>query len=1027
MTVDPSVIPGLLLLFAELAALTVVGYVVARVALRQADDSRTMAQGMIIGPALWGLAAGFVLYLIPGRGGALVTWLVVGSLAAVMVWRSAQRILPCGRVLATFTGVAIVVFGVMLAARQWLRIPDDNIHLGISAYVQAGGWPPIAPWIPGQQLFYHYGADVLIALLAPPGGPDLAFTTEILGAYVWTGFVFVLVTSVLKRAGWIGICALTPLALSTGAWTLIGFYIPPPDIVKIPVLSGVPAAGLRAALANVYWPEVSLQWQTEFEASPPNIWKPPFVMAYALTVIIVGWAGSRRERTWPAVISIAALVAFLGLLVEEIALVVLVLWCGLEVMRLVSAHRIISLLRDLWPSQRRRGSTSPQANAARDDARPAGRTDSLPAKSSGQVGHASRWRSLLPGAAGPFIAAVLLAIGGGFFTAALSSEVSGASLGLIDDPGSRRPFGTLFHELAGGIGILGLGVVPVCVVALLAGWRNRQVLAMIVGSSVFMFAAVIVQHRASQFDVTRMDGHARNFALLALLMALSLGLSALRPSWRYGAGILLLVLVTWPTIAEPARMLGAETARGIVLANADFGGREREPEFDSDAYYGGMGRFAIQQKLSNPVASYIRDHTAVDARILSPNPQAMSIGTGRPNASGFSGLRHLVWKIGPAYIDAIRYLEPAAIRRLGYSYVHVTDEWRTSLPSRAQGWLNDSTLFTPLVRGAADALLRIEPQFLELDVTPAAESFEALRRAVPSTATVYLGNGISEPMASLRAASTLRHARLIGDVKHSHIYLLSDIPTSEPDERLPDVVIVRKDLVFYANRSPELDLIWQGEGFAAYATQPGIAPSIGPAQVDPDFVLRLSNVTRRLDAVRFTATFIDKKPEKWSGQDWLLVPVDDSVWRPLFNLKIVGSQPDDGQWFAGSVSPGTHTTTVTYEFDAQAGRLAVQKSDGSFAEVQSSASTLEPGRWMLIARLRHAYLQAALIPVMTVEISEGGSVRYTAHEGDLEAVVEACPDRLQHTDSCRHLASLAGATTARSADGAFRLPGDLAR
>ena len=34
-----------------------------------------------------------------------------------------------------------------------------------------------------------------------------------------------------------------------------------------------------------------MQWQTVYEASPPNIWKPPFVLAYALTLIVLTLGG----------------------------------------------------------------------------------------------------------------------------------------------------------------------------------------------------------------------------------------------------------------------------------------------------------------------------------------------------------------------------------------------------------------------------------------------------------------------------------------------------------------------------------------------------------------------------------------------------------------------------------------------------------------------------------------------------------------------------------------------------------------
>ena len=59
MIVDPAIVPGLLLLAAELAALAAVGYVVVRVALRQADARAALAQGLVVGPALWGLIVEF--------------------------------------------------------------------------------------------------------------------------------------------------------------------------------------------------------------------------------------------------------------------------------------------------------------------------------------------------------------------------------------------------------------------------------------------------------------------------------------------------------------------------------------------------------------------------------------------------------------------------------------------------------------------------------------------------------------------------------------------------------------------------------------------------------------------------------------------------------------------------------------------------------------------------------------------------------------------------------------------------------
>ena len=62
MTVDPSLVPGLLFLLAEFVALAAVGYVIVRTALRESDDRVALAQGLIVGPAIWGVVVNLVMY-----------------------------------------------------------------------------------------------------------------------------------------------------------------------------------------------------------------------------------------------------------------------------------------------------------------------------------------------------------------------------------------------------------------------------------------------------------------------------------------------------------------------------------------------------------------------------------------------------------------------------------------------------------------------------------------------------------------------------------------------------------------------------------------------------------------------------------------------------------------------------------------------------------------------------------------------------------------------------------------------------
>ena len=987
MTVDPAVVPGLLLLALEFGGLAAVGYVVARVALRQDDDAMALAQGMVIGPALWGLAANFVLHLVPGRAGALVTWLVLLASAAGLAWRMPRNLRVSPRVLAAVGLAGIAVFWIMLAARQLMQIADPAIHLGPAAFAQAGGWPLIVPWVPDQPLTYHYGADLLIGMLAPPEGPDLPFTTELLGAYIWTGFALVVATQLWRRGGWISLLVLVPLVLTPGAWTLVGFIIPPPDILQIPVPTGLPAAGLRASLVGLYWPDVSLQWQTEFEAAPPNIWKPPFVLAYALAFVVLEWSVSRRPRSWQAVLTLAVLVGFLGLLSEEIALLTLVVWGGLETTRVLQTSRLSAMQVRLrrWPFWRayESGST-PSEERIQHGCHSSSRSASKEVDS-----HSVFWRGMVRATAGPTVAVILLVAGGGPVAVLLSGGSLGASLGWLEDPANRLPFGTLLTKFPGGIGILGLGVVPVMTVALVLAPRQRLVQALVVGSGVFMLAALRLEYQVFQFDVTRMDGHARNFALFALLVALGGRLASLSPRWRYVVGTIALVLITWPTIASPVRTLGLAALRGIELTNHIPETVARKVEFESPREPAGMGRYLSKRVVSVSVARYIQRNTAVDARILSPHPHEMTAATGRPNASGFVGYMHLLPRTGPEYEDAVRYLEPAAIRRLGVSYIHAPNQWVNDLPDRAQHWLHNPHLFELVIRGEVDVLYRIRPSFLRLDPIPAPQSFEALRQAVPDSSWVYIP-AASHPLTAIRMASVLAHGQLLGEVAPSEIYLLTGIQSEPPSGRMPDIGVLPRNRLFGFTVSGYSPIWWNMES-VAYAAESFIAPSVDPPpRAEENFFVRLSDIRSTDEYVTFNATFIDHASGQWSGQDWLLIEVEDTPWTLPTNYESDGHTHIGRLWFAGQIAPGGSTAIHAYEFNANSRILKVRLVDGAFADIPSSGPELEEGVYVLAVRLLDGYSETAIIPVLSVLVSKNGDLTYRVSEGERGAAVGAC-------------------------------------
>ena len=925
MTVDPLVVPGLLLLALELLALASVGYLVARVALRQRAEGMALAQGLVIGPALWGLIVSFVLHLLPGMAGALAGWIIVVALGAGLAWRAPQAL----RSIAGFGLAGTAIFWVALAGRQLFTIPDPEINLGLAAAFRAGVWPPVLPWNPWMPVYYHFGVDLLVGLLAPPFGPDLGLVMEILGAYAWTALVLVAAT-LLWRYGWIGVLVL-PLLLTAGASALIGYT--PDNILQMPVPTGIPEAGLRTSFADIYWPAIGpdqLPFTSQAQVAPPNIWKPPFVLAYALTFVVLAWAATSRHRSWPAVVTISALIGFMGIIEEAVALTTLALWVLLEAWRLVQAWRKRSVDRAM----------------------------------------------LLRLAAGPALAALLLVAGGGVITGIAAGSFGTAgrlAIGWIGDPGSRRPLGHL-EVLSGGMGLLGIGPFVAAIAAGLLARRNPLVLLLAVGSGVFLLAALTLQYEPAR-DVTRLDGHARNFALLALLVALGVRLSALRPRWRWIFGSGFLALVVWPTVAAPVHSVGVGLNYGPRFDNA----RPGQP-FESNL----MRRYVIRRPMSERVSEYISNSTDIDARVLSPDPTGLSLATGRPNASGFPGHLHLHPTPGAEYVDAIRYLEPTAVRSLEFKYVHATDAWVADLPNRAQRWLVDPAFFEPLIRDETDALYRILPAFLDLEAEPAPASFEALRRAVPSSALVYLAPAI-HPVDSVRTASVLSHARILGDVHHADLYLLTDIPTEPLGDSMPDFVVASTLLTPSALSPAARRPIWKNDELAVYAP-----PGAGDGVATPSMSLlsvRLSNFQEGDGRITFTVTFTDRAPDQWKGQDWLVVAADDSQWAFPSELEADGRRHAGTQWYAGQVIPGQVTTTHTYEFDPRAAKLAVLGADGTFGAARSSGPGLNPGVWSLAVRLRGDWWEVAFIPVMRIVITADGATTYEVYEGALDSAL----------------------------------------
>ena len=143
-----------------------------------------------------------------------------------------------------------------LASRQLQGIANPHIDLGLAASIRFGGFPATLPWHPDTPASYHYGVSLLVGLLTPPVGPDLAFVWELVGVYAWVSFALVVGTALLRRGSWLAALSLAPSPAQPRVSTLSSgtSFSKVAGILWLPMPTGLPAAGLRAALADIYWP-----------------------------------------------------------------------------------------------------------------------------------------------------------------------------------------------------------------------------------------------------------------------------------------------------------------------------------------------------------------------------------------------------------------------------------------------------------------------------------------------------------------------------------------------------------------------------------------------------------------------------------------------------------------------------------------------------------------------------------------------------------------------------------------------------
>ena len=388
---------------------------------------------------------------------------------------------------------------------------------------------------------------------------------------------------------------------------------------------------------------------------------------------------------------------------------------------------------------------------------------------------------------------------------------------------------------------------------------------------------------------------------------------------------------------------------------------------------------------SDRIAAYIRKNTPVDARVFSPEPLQMTYLTGRSNARGYADGVTVRPVPGPRFRDVFNYLEAAAVRRLGFDYVHATDEWIEGLPDEAAARLNDPNLFELLVRDESESLYRVLPAFLTLDAPPTPESYEALRRAVPASATVFL----PEIFQSNRITVTgwaLPNPHLVGMLGRQGMHLLAARQIEPLQGHTPDLIITLLDFEPWMFPTASRQPIWWDDVTAVYALDGAVDPIMPPPpRAEPlPFSVRVSDASEADGRIAFTATFDDRASDQWTSQDWILIATKAPPWHIPAQLLPNGT-PAPAMWFVSYLNPGQGTTSLTYQFDFREPSLAVQREHGVLKPLDRSEGVLESGSFLLTVRLRHEYKPeqwraVAYIPVLRITVSETGEVSYQVHE-----------------------------------------------
>lgn len=269
MTVDPLYINGLLgslsvVLLASLATLPLA----ARLT-QFRGPGRALALTPALGVLLLTAIAALLYYLLPPTNAAWIATLLTVALGVALWSRRFDQIatLPRNWVhLAAGIVVAAALLVSIIANHLTAPIPDESLHLGISATITAGNYPVVFPGAPDFALARPYAVDLHLALLTAVTGLPVGFAAGF--QHAWLALASLLVVFALVRHATksvaaaviaAGLAAGAPGALALG-WPALG-----PDGAMFPAgftalidwfaEDGFKVADLPAGSANLIVPQ----------------------------------------------------------------------------------------------------------------------------------------------------------------------------------------------------------------------------------------------------------------------------------------------------------------------------------------------------------------------------------------------------------------------------------------------------------------------------------------------------------------------------------------------------------------------------------------------------------------------------------------------------------------------------------------------------------------------------------------------------------------------------------------------------